>query len=129
MADNDRTNTYVRETRITDSSGTSTALIVGGLVVAVGFVLWLVFGNADSFSTAPAGDTTNVTVEPAAPPADAPAIDPVAPVDGTATDTVDPAAPADPVTPADSVEPAPDAAPVPPADSTADPATTPPASE
>ena len=109
MADQDNYKTYVRETRTTESSGGSMALIVGGLVVAVGFILWLVFGNGDGavVSTTPSSETTNVTVEPAA-PADsttnvtidpAPeAADPVAPAEPEAP--VDPAAPADPVAPA-----------------------------
>jgi hypothetical protein len=114
MADHDNYNTYVRETRTSETSGAGIALIVGGLVVAVGFVLWLVFGGpgpvATPVETVPAGDTTNVTIEPPAAPVDnstnltiEPEADPVAPVD--------PAAPVDdtgtaPVTDG-AVEPAP----------------------
>ena len=106
----------VRETRTTQTTGGGMALLVGGLVVAVGFILWFVFGAVMPSSTTPVdSDTNNVTIQPpAAAPADsqpdaiAPAteaepVEPVAP----ATDAVDPA----PVTPdaADSapVEPAP----------------------
>ncbi|MFC3087015.1 hypothetical protein [Tabrizicola soli] len=96
--------TYVRETRTTEGSGASMALIVGGLVVAVGFILWLVFGGPDSVvDTAPAGSDTNVTIEP-----------PAAPVDNSTNVTVEPAAPeaAAPEAPApDATAPAGDAAP------------------
>lgn len=108
MADQDNYKTYVRETRTTESSGTSMALIVGGLVVAVFFIIWLVFGgDGPVVTTAPAGDTTNVTLEQPAAPADtttnvtidpapeAPAPDAAAPADGAA-----PAAPADGTAPA-----------------------------
>ncbi|HLQ20461.1 MAG TPA: hypothetical protein VK146_15915, partial [Tabrizicola sp.] len=68
MADQYNDKTYVRETRTEPSSGGSMALIVGGLVVAVGFILWLVFGGDNpAVSTDPAADTTNVTVEPTEP--------------------------------------------------------------
>lgn len=72
MAYEDNNKTYVRETnRTTESSGSGMALIVGGLVVAVGFILWLVFGGPGPVSTTePASETTNVTIEPPAPPAD-----------------------------------------------------------
>ena len=115
MADQDNYKTYVRETRTTESSGGSMALIVGGLVVAVGFILWLVFGGpAPVGTTDPVSDTTNVTVEPSAAPAEptvdvtidpapdaaapletAPADDAAAPTD----DAAEPAAPAEPATP------------------------------
>ncbi|WP_374641364.1 hypothetical protein [Tabrizicola sp.] len=99
--------TYVRETR-TEGSGASMALIVGGLVVAVGFILWLVFGGPDAAvdtAPAPAGSDTNVTIEP-----------PAAPVDNSTDVTVEPAAPAPeaaaPEAPApDATAPAGDAAP------------------
>jgi hypothetical protein len=111
MADNDKT--YVRETRTTETSGASMALIVGGLVVAVGFILWLVFGGTDGavVTNDPAADTTNVTVEPTAPAdsttnvtidAGEPAAEPVAPVDPAPADPVETApaepAPAEPAT-------------------------------
>ena len=91
MANQDDYKTYVRETRTTETSGSGMALIVGGLVVAVAFILWLVFGGSQPAATpVPAGDTTNVTIEPAAPaepstnvtiePAPEPAA-PVAPTD------------------------------------------------
>ena len=111
MADQDNYKTYVRETRTTESSGGSMALIVGGLVVAVGFILWLVFGSpAPVATTDPVSDTTNVTIEPSDAPADtttnvtidpAPeAADPVAPVEpAPADDAAEPAAPAAPATP------------------------------
>jgi hypothetical protein len=82
--DNNRTTPpYVRETRVENSSGTSMAFIVGGIVVAVAFILWLVFGTGapDTTGTAPvSSDTTNVTVDPgvdagAAPAADVPVTD------------------------------------------------------
>ena len=108
MADNDTTKTYVRDTRTTETgSGASMALIVGGLVVAVGFILWLVFGNTDGavVDNTPAADTTNVTVEPAAEPADTttnvtidadePAAEPVAPADPAPAEPVE-TAPAEP---------------------------------
>ncbi len=107
MADNDTTKTYVRDTRTTESSGASMALIVGGLVVAVGFILWLVFGGdgPSVVSTDPAADTTNVTVEPTQPAdsttnvtidADEPAAEPVAPAEPAPAEPVEtaPAAPA-----------------------------------
>ena len=82
MADNSNRTTYVRETEKT--SGGGMAFIVGGLVVAVAVVAWLVFGGSPStVGTAPdAGTTTNVTVEQPAAPAPATtqgAADPVAP--------------------------------------------------
>ncbi len=98
MADQDNYKTYVRETRTTEASGGGMALIVGGLVVAVGFILWLVFGSATPVATpVPASDTTNVTIEQP----DAPA--------ATSTDpSIDPAAEAaEPVAPADGADVAP----------------------
>ena len=115
MADNDKT--YVRETRTTETSGASMALIVGGLVVAVGFILWLVFGGTDGavVTNGPAADTTNVTVGPTPPVADSttnvtidaaePAAEPVAPVEPVPAEPVE-TAPADPA-PADGTAPAP----------------------
>ena len=72
MAYEDNNKTYVRETtRTTDGSGSGIALIVGGLVVAVGFILWLFIGGPGPVATTqPASDTTNVTVEAPAAPAD-----------------------------------------------------------
>lgn len=101
MADQDNVKTYVRETRTTESSGNGMALIVGGLVVAVLFVLWLVFGRDGAIVTntpasIPASDTTNVTVEAPAAPADTTTnvtIDPAP--DTAAPDAAAPAAPAD----------------------------------
>jgi hypothetical protein len=106
MAYDDKTKTNVRETvRTTESSGSNMALIVGGLVVAVGFILWLVFGNSDPVATTdPAANTTNVTIEPSAAPADTTTVDP-------APDAVEPEATA----PADGAEPAPAAPATPPA--------------
>lgn len=102
MADQGNTKTYVRETRTTESSGNSMALIVGGLVVAVGFILWMVFGGGAA--TNPGSDTTNVTIEPSGTPTEtttnvtidpAPeATEPTAPAEPAA----DPAAPAEPAT-------------------------------
>ncbi|WP_137112954.1 hypothetical protein [Rhodobacter sp. SY28-1] len=96
--------TNVREIRTTESSGSGMALIVGGLVVAVAFVIWLVFGGTEPVATTvPASDTTNVTVEA-----------PAAPADTTTNVTIDPAPEvADPVAPADGAEPAPEATPAP----------------
>jgi hypothetical protein len=106
MSDPDHTKTYVRETHLRESrepNGVGMAVIVGGLVVAVGFVLWFLFGALVPPSTAPVEGDTNVTIEPPAAP------------DATTPDaTVDPATPAEPVEPAPA-EPAPDAAPVEPA--------------
>lgn len=104
MADQDNYKTYVRETRTTESSGASMALIVGGLVVAVGFILWLVFGGPGPVATTPADNDTNVTIEP-----------PAAPVDNSTNLTIEPApdaaAPADDgAAPAENVAPADDAA-------------------
>jgi len=106
MADQDNYKTYVRETRTTETSGASMALIVGGLVVAVGFILWLVFGGPGPVSTTPTGSDTNVTIEP-----------PAAPVDNSTNLTIQPAAPdaAAPVDGAEPVAPAGEAEPVAPA--------------
>ncbi len=100
MPDEPNRSTYVRETEKT--SGGGIALIVGGLVVAVAFIAWLLFdGSMPTAGTAPAaGDTnTNVTVEvPAAepaPPAEAAPAEPVAPA-------ADPAPAAPPAAPADN---------------------------
>jgi hypothetical protein len=109
MADQDSYKTHIRETRTTESSGTSMALIVGGLVVAVFFVIWLVFGgDGPVVTTTPEADTTNVTIEEPAAPADNttnvtidPAPEAAAPADGT-----EPAAPADDAAPADGTAPA-----------------------
>lgn len=109
---NDTDRTYVRETRTTEGSGGGMALLVGGLVVAVGFILWLVFGGPGPVATTtePASETTNVTIEP-----------PAAPADTTTNVTIDPApdatapeAPADDAAPAPT-EPAPAAPATPPA--------------
>lgn len=72
MSYQDNNKPYVRETRTTDGSGSSMALIIGGLIVAVAFILWLIFGGGAPVSTTgdgtgPAADSTTVTVEPAAP--------------------------------------------------------------
>lgn len=103
MADQDNYKTYVRETRTTETSGASMALIVGGLVVAVGFILWLVFGGPGPVATTPADNDTNVTIEP-----------PAAPVDNSTNLTVEPAAPEaaapDAAAPADDAVPADDGA-------------------
>jgi hypothetical protein len=108
MADQDNLKTYVRETRTTESSGGNMALIVGGLVVAVGFILWLVFAGpmpvSTTTTTEPAAstttDTTNVTIEPPAAPAD-PTTNVT--IDGTEPAPADDAAPADTgVAPADT---------------------------
>jgi hypothetical protein len=116
MSDQDNYKTHIRETRTTESSGTSMALIVGGLVVAVFFIIWLAFGgDGPVVSTTPEGGTTNVTVE-----------DPAAPADTTTNVTIDPApeAAAPDATAPDAVAPADGAEPAPPADGTA-PATPP----
>ncbi|MEO8531073.1 MAG: hypothetical protein ABI459_07605 [Deltaproteobacteria bacterium] len=84
-------------------SNGSLAFIVGGLVVAVAFIIWL-FANGSSWSTytapaatQPAGET-NISIDnmaPAAEPA-APAAEPAAPVDTAPAVPVEtaPAAPA-----------------------------------
>ena len=102
MADQENYKTYVRESRTTEGTGASMALIVGGLVVAVGFILWLVFGGPGPVTTsAPAASDTNVTIEPPAAPVDnstnltiesAPATDDAAPAPAG---DVEPAAQAD----------------------------------
>lgn len=76
MADQDHYKTYVRETRTTQSSGAGMALLVGGLVVAVGFILWFVFGGSGPVATGVSqGDTTSVTIEaPAVPVETAPTV-------------------------------------------------------
>lgn len=97
MSDNPNTpnrSTYVRETE--KKSGSGMALIVGGLVVAVGIILWLVFGGATPQVATPDSPdtTTNVTVEtPAADPAPA-APAPADPAPAAPVDTA-PAAPAE----------------------------------
>jgi hypothetical protein len=97
MAYEDNKKTYVRETTTTQPSGAGMALLVGGLVVAVGFILWLILGNAGPVaSTAPSTDTTNVTVEA-----------PAAPAETTTNVTVEPAPEAAEAAPADTAEPAP----------------------
>jgi hypothetical protein len=116
MADQDTTKTYVRDTRTTEKASSSLPLIVGGLVVAVFFVVWMVFGgDGPEVATTPAADT-NVTVET-----------PAAPADNTTNVTIDPApeaaAPDAAVTP-DATAPADGAEPAAPADGTA-PATPP----
>lgn len=67
MPDNTNRTTYVRETE--KRSGTSIAFIVGGLVVAVAFLVWLFAGGDVGVSSngASGGDTstTNVTIQPA----------------------------------------------------------------
>ena len=101
MSYQDNNKPYVRDTRASDGWGSSMALIVGGLVVAVAFIVWLVFGSTAPITTTspatdPASDSTTVTVEPSAP------------ADSTTNVTIDPepeatapAAPADePVAPA-----------------------------
>ena len=115
MADQYNDKTYVRETRTEPSTGGSMALIVGGLVVAGGFILWLVFGGdgPSTVSTDPAADTTNVTVEPTEPAdsttnvtidADEPAAAPAAPAEPAPAEPVE-TAPAEPA-PAEPAEPA-----------------------
>lgn len=81
MADQDQYKTRPRETRAAEPSGTSMALIVGGLVVAVGFVLWLIFGGSGPVLTTPTDDA--VTIDPAPVPNDAPST----PAPGSAPDT------------------------------------------
>jgi hypothetical protein len=109
MSDPNTNRTYVRETRTTENNGVGMALIVGGLVVAVGFVLWFLFGAFVPTSTTPADGDTNVTIEaPAEAPADPAPVDPIQPA------PADPAPEAVPVDPAPA-DPAPDAAPVDPA--------------
>lgn len=113
MADQDNYKTHARETRTTATTNSSLPLIVGGLVVAVFFILWLVFGgDGPVVSTTPAADTTNVTIEEPAAPADNttnvtidPAPDAAAP-DATAPDATAPADGAEPVAPAEPAAPA-----------------------
>ena len=89
MADPYNDKTYVRETRTTNTGNSgSMALIVGGLVVAVAFILWLVLGASDrpvvaTDPVAPADGATNVTID-----ADEPAADPVAPVEDAPAESV-----------------------------------------
>lgn len=112
MADQDNFKTqdtfkpFVRETRATEPSGSGMALLVGGLVVAVGFILWFIFGAVMPSSTTPVETgTTNITIEP---PATAPVT--TAPAD-TQPDAAAPAtgaAPVEPLAPAtpDAADPA-----------------------
>ncbi len=100
MADQDTTKTYVRDTRTTETPGNSMALIVGGLVVAVGFILWLVFGGSGAPSN-PGSSTTNVTIEPSGTPTETTTnvtVDPAA-------EETEPAAPAEPAPADDAAEP------------------------
>jgi hypothetical protein len=108
---------HVRETRVDRSSGTGMALLIGGIVVAIGFILWLVIGSGptDTITTQPAGDTTNINVEPpadtgtatgTAPAADAPATTAPA-TDVPATDAPAADAPAADAPAADTAPPAP----------------------
>ncbi len=103
MSDHDTQNTYIRETRTTEPSGGGMALIVGGLVVAVGFILWLVFGGPGPVATTdPVSDTTSVTIAPSETPSDTTTnitIDP-------APDAVEPVAPAEPAPADDTAAPA-----------------------
>ena len=97
MADQDTSKTYDRETRTIEASGNSMALIVGGLVVAVGFILWLIFGGPG-----PVSDTTNVTIAPSETPSDTTTnvtIDPT-------PDSAEPVAPVEPAPADDAAEPA-----------------------
>ena len=91
MADQDHYKTYVRETRTTDTGGGSMAVIVGGLVVAVGFVLWFLFGALGPSDPTPDATTP---VDPDAAPAEPAPIEP-APADPAAVAPSD-AAPAEP---------------------------------
>lgn len=113
MADQDNYKTYVRETRTTESTGSGTAIIIGGLIVAVGFILWFIFGAfVPADRPAVENDTTNVTIEPATPAAPATDVAPADPV-APATDAapVDPVAPATDAAPVEPAAPATDAAP------------------
>ena len=77
MNDQPGRTTYVRETKKT--GGSTIAFIVGGLVVAVGIIAWLVMGgNVGVSKGASESTTTNVTIQPApqAPAAEAPAVVP-----------------------------------------------------
>lgn len=77
MSEQPTRSTYIRETQ--KSSGSATAFIVGGLVVAVAVIAWLIYGGIVPVSTTGAdGSTTNVTIE-AAPEAAAPAAEAPAP--------------------------------------------------
>lgn len=101
MSDNPHRTTYVRETERT-TSGSGMAFVIGGLAVAVAFILWLVFGGTADDTVAP-GDTTNVTVETPATAEPGATADPVADAAPAAPEAVgaapaapDAAAPADP---------------------------------
>jgi hypothetical protein len=78
------------------SAGSGLLFIVGGLVVAVGFIIWLVADNNRAASdVVPVGTTNSVTIEntpPAAPDATTPVVPP-------ASETVIPPAEGEPVTP------------------------------
>lgn len=74
MADENRT--IERNTVVESRSSGGITFIVGGLVVAVGVIAWLVFGSGIGVASKPADSTSNtsVTIEaPAAAPAPAPA--------------------------------------------------------
>ncbi len=111
MSYQDNNKPYVRETVHTNTtSSSSMPLIIGGLVVAVAFILWLVFGGDGSVvTTDPAGDTTNTTIETPAAPADNTTNVTIEPAAPEAADPVDRAADpaADAVAPADGAETAP----------------------
>ncbi len=82
MADHDPHTTYPRprDLRAPRSSGLGMALLVGGLLVAFGFILWLAVGANQPSGPAPATGDSAVTVDP---PAAEPAV-PAVPDTGAA---------------------------------------------
>lgn len=54
--------TYVERTEKRGGGGTGIALLVGGLVVAVGVLAWIIYGGFDA-GTATGGSDVNVNVE------------------------------------------------------------------
>ena len=77
----DETRIIERNTNTTKPEGNNgITFIVGGLVVAVGVLVWLVLGGGVPFSTGSGGSTTNTSVTVEAPePSPAPAPEPAAP--------------------------------------------------
>ncbi len=100
MAENGN-HTYVRETERANANG-GLYMVIGGIVVVVAFILWLVFGSGGAEAPEAGGpvDPAVTTDTPAAPPAAPPASGPTgmqtAPEPAPAPAAPAPAAPAAP---------------------------------